>query len=339
LQISYFSSPYVSFHRAAGGYRWCLRRMGHVVDDSHARGDVIILHGEPQSFPAVFAAYPPAPGRPIVGCLAWEHEAISDLQRQGLALLDEVWVPSQFCLDRLAPHQGSVHVVPLVVAPPVTDDDALAWMRSEIDHRPGAFYFYGITRPDDPRKNLDATLAAFARLETDRSVRLLVKRPPGFDVPGSAPPGVTMLGGAWPNMRLNALHHTGHVFVNSHRAEGWGLGITEAMALGRIAIATAYSGNMDYMTAENSFPLPWHPVPVDPEVLAALELDPGNGAPPTWAEIDGDALAGAMQTCLDRWDDLAPMREKAAADMARFQPAEIAAILARRLDALVPGVG
>ena len=340
MQISYFSSPYVSFHRAAGGYRWCLRRMGHAVGDDHARGDLVILHGEPQIFPSVLQEFPPAPGRPVVGCLAWEHRVLTHDQRAGLALLDEVWVPSGFCRDCLAPHHGNVHVIPFVVAPPQTDEASLAWLHSEIGHRAGSFCFYAITRPGDPRKNLEATFDAFARLGGRGDVRLLVKYPPGIEEPtGTLPPGVTMLGGAWPTTRLNALHHTGRVFVNSHRAEGWGMGITEAMALGRIAIATGYSGNMDFMTAQDSFPLPWRPVPIDAETLETLGLAQPADGPLTWAEVDGDALEAAMRTCLEHWDALEPMRQRAAAAMRRFYPDVVIGRLQERLAALVPGAG
>src|SRR5207247_953873 len=42
------------------------------------------------------------------------------------------------------------------------------------------------------------------------------------------------------------------VFFSLHRSEGLGLGLREAMSLGKIAIATAYSGNLDFMSENNS---------------------------------------------------------------------------------------
>ena len=41
-------------------------------------------------------------------------------------------------------------------------------------------------------------------------------------------------------------------FVSLHRSEGFGLGPAEAMSLGKPAIITNWSGNVDYMTADNS---------------------------------------------------------------------------------------
>jgi glycosyltransferase involved in cell wall biosynthesis len=41
-------------------------------------------------------------------------------------------------------------------------------------------------------------------------------------------------------------------FVSLHRSEGFGRGPAEAMILGRAAVATNYSGNLDFMTPETS---------------------------------------------------------------------------------------
>ena len=50
-----------------------------------------------------------------------------------------------------------------------------------------------------------------------------------------------------------ALYASCDVFVSLHRAEGFGLTIAEAMALGKPTIATAYSANMDFTTPGNSY--------------------------------------------------------------------------------------
>jgi glycosyltransferase involved in cell wall biosynthesis len=51
---------------------------------------------------------------------------------------------------------------------------------------------------------------------------------------------------------MNALLSSIDVYVSLHRAEGFGLGIAEAMSLGKPAIATAYSGNLDFTDSTNS---------------------------------------------------------------------------------------
>lgn len=41
-------------------------------------------------------------------------------------------------------------------------------------------------------------------------------------------------------------------YISLHRSEGLGLGIAESMAMGKPVIATAYSGNLEFMNSENS---------------------------------------------------------------------------------------
>jgi glycosyltransferase involved in cell wall biosynthesis len=49
-----------------------------------------------------------------------------------------------------------------------------------------------------------------------------------------------------------SLYASADVMVSLHRAEGLGLHLMEAMTLGRPVIATGWSGNIDFMTSENS---------------------------------------------------------------------------------------
>ena len=45
-------------------------------------------------------------------------------------------------------------------------------------------------------------------------------------------------------------------YVSLHHAEGFGYTMAEAMFYGVPVIASGYSGNLEYMTAENSFLVP-----------------------------------------------------------------------------------
>jgi glycosyltransferase involved in cell wall biosynthesis len=68
-------------------------------------------------------------------------------------------------------------------------------------------------------------------------------------------------------------------FVSLHRSEGFGLGPAEAMSLGKAAIITNWSGNTDYMTADNCIAIDYQ--------LVQLERDYGPyKAHQHWAEPD-----------------------------------------------------
>ena len=63
----------------------------------------------------------------------------------------------------------------------------------------------------------------------------------------------------------------------SRRAEGFGLTLAEAMAIGKPAIATGYSGNVDFMNNENSYLVDYTIGRVGPE----CEIYPPEGE---WAD-------------------------------------------------------
>ena len=46
-------------------------------------------------------------------------------------------------------------------------------------------------------------------------------------------------------------------YISLHRSEGFGLTLAEAMMLGKPVIGTAYSGNVDFMSEDDSFLVPY----------------------------------------------------------------------------------
>jgi len=82
-------------------------------------------------------------------------------------------------------------------------------------------------------------------------------------------------------------------YVSLHRSEGFGLTMAEAMALGKPVIATKYSGNLDFMTVDNSFLVPFDRV----------HIPPGCDPYPTsmfWAEPDLEAAAAHMRDVVEK---------------------------------------
>jgi glycosyltransferase involved in cell wall biosynthesis len=91
-----------------------------------------------------------------------------------------------------------------------------------------------------------------------------------------------------PRDDLHALQRCCDAYVSLHRSEGFGLGMAESMLLGKPVVATAYSGNLDFMTPDNSVLVPYRLVPVE-----AGDYAFGEGQ--HWAEADVQAASGAMQ--------------------------------------------
>jgi len=94
-------------------------------------------------------------------------------------------------------------------------------------------------------------------------------------------------------------------YLSLHRSEGYGLTLAEVMALGKPVIATGYSGNLDFMTAENSYLVKHRRV-----TLSRTSQSYREGC--TWAEPDVDHAASLLRRAMN-----SPAEAKAVGEMAR----------------------
>jgi len=99
---------------------------------------------------------------------------------------------------------------------------------------------------------------------------------------------------------LGDLFHASDVYCSLHRAEGFGLGMAEAMAIGKTVVATRYSGNLDFMNDTNSLLVDCSMGMITPADAAAnpgLERIVVMGSP--WAQPDHDSAVAALRRSFD----------------------------------------
>lgn len=347
MRVFYQLGEYLSHARAGQENIRALRGAGHEIVDDPARADVAVLHDEPLFLPAHLrrARERGLPeGAPVAAYCVFEVAPLPEELAGPLALADEIWTCSEHSRDVFAPHARSVQVVPHVVRrpePASRDLERVAGLLG-MEGRGETFWFYTIADAANRRKNLPAALRAFAALRSECGrrgaprfgsvqVRFAVKQyRHRLDL--SRLPGVLSLDGDFSDGEIAALHRLCHCYVSPHRAEAWGLGLSEAMAAGNRVIATGWSGNMTFMDERNSRPLPCRIVPVTESDLAALP--PFFRAGMLWAEPDPTALVREMHQALRGPDP--EMRRRAEAVAVRFSPERVGRILSERLAALRP---
>ena len=135
---------------------------------------------------------------------------------------------------------------------------------------------------------------------------------------------IIIVDGAWSVADTHALAETADAVISLHRAEGYGLWLLEALALGKPVIATDHPGNRAFMTPENSWLVSAKAVPTPDDV------EPYNvGA--TWLEPDVDAAAELLRTVYDgRHSHLVlDRRARAQADVAPLVDGRAAAMFVR----------
>lgn len=81
------------------------------------------------------------------------------------------------------------------------------------------------------------------------------------------------------------------VYISLHRGEGFGLGVAEAMYLGKPVVVTDYSSTTEFCNQENSVPVPCAIVPVPDRVRATFAFHHVD----TWAEANIEKAADALR--------------------------------------------
>jgi len=118
-------------------------------------------------------------------------------------------------------------------------------------------------------------------------------------------------------------------YLSMHRSEGFGLGMAEAMALGKVVIGTNYSGNTDFLSDSTGFPIPYQLQPVRPGSYPYAEAQ-------LWAEPDLQAAARLMR-CVYGNPDERQMRAGAGKAFvhAHYSRASVAKLAGHRLDQIL----
>jgi glycosyltransferase involved in cell wall biosynthesis len=234
-----------------------------------------------------------------IGIWGWETSSIPARWERAFTLVDEIWVYSSFMAANIA----SVAPVPVTVLPPPVEAPAALGppLRLEV---PEGFLFLFIFDylSTIQRKNPVGLIEAFRRaFAPGEGPQLLIKtinaplRPLDDEEVLWAAHGredIHVVDRSLSNEEMGRLMATCDCYVSLHRAEGFGLTLAEAMAIGKPVIATGYSGNLDFMTAENSYLVDYTVVRVGPD----CEIYPPDGE---WADPDIDQAAAFMRAVLE----------------------------------------
>ncbi len=207
--------------------------------------------------------YPPGHPRRIVAYWHWEQVSLPAELVAQLDRVDEIWVSSRFTAETFRRYTTKrVEVVPCIVEP--VADPSLSRRDLGVPEGPFLFFFHFDVNSTLARKNprgvIEAYRRAFSRSERAQSVHLVMKtinlaRSP--EAQAELQEAMDLVGGTVLDVELGAeemaaLTRSCDVYVSLHRAEGFGLGLAEAMYFARPVIGTAYSGNMDFMNLRNS---------------------------------------------------------------------------------------
>lgn len=249
--------------------------------------------GHPEQMPGYNVIYP-----------LWELPRYPEEWASQLDRFDEIWAPSRFVMESLEKVCSKpIHHMPLSCQVSLTSFVGRRYFGiPEADY---TFLFFYDLRSFSARKNPAGVLRAFRSLLAKRpySKAHLVIKVNGVETnPGAFAElqkqvanlhnSVTLIQRLMTGNEVKNLVRCCDCFVSLHRSEGYGFGCAEAMALGRPVIATAYSGNMDFMVPEAS-------LGVDYKLIPVLEGEYPHHENQVWADPDYEQAASFMVDVLD----------------------------------------
>ncbi|EIT84629.1 group 1 glycosyl transferase [Fictibacillus macauensis ZFHKF-1] len=193
----------------------------------------------------------------------WELPQFPEEFQESFSLVDEIWAPSRFIQNAIAKNTTKpVHWMPHCT-PPLS---CSAKSRQAFTLPQQSFLFLMMYDPNSSliRKNPQGAIKAFQRAfaPNDSNVALVIKINSNTLNLEEELAHLQRLIADYQNIivinqtlsreDMNALIKCVDCFVSLHRSEGFGLSIAEAMKAGKLAIATGWSGNLDFMNKENA---------------------------------------------------------------------------------------
>lgn len=252
----------------------------------------------------------------VIGYWAWELPELPASWASVSELLSEVWVPSSFVKGAMVGQLACrVSVVPHRISMP----------RKQVRPReredgPIRCLVMADGRSSLARKNVRAAIETFrtafdgrqaARLVLKfRNLRDFIASSDDIRAFAAEDSRCELIDATLEQSEVWNLVCRSDVLLSCHRSEGFGLHLAEAMAMGRCAVATGWSGNTDFMTEQNSMLLPYSLTPVD---------DPDGIYPQCtsseWAEVDIRAGAERLRALAENHDLRRRIARQAKADM------------------------
>jgi glycosyltransferase involved in cell wall biosynthesis len=264
------------------------------------------------------------PGR-LQACVPfWELPRLPESWHAPLEAMDVILAPTRFVEANIRaslPDAEIVHYPQTVHLPDGVSTDRAAF---GLPADATVFTMSFDMRSDIERKNPWGAIDAFALAFPDRSdVRLVIKANNVSTVAGldrhlerlravAADPRVVVIDRPMTYREIVSLYACSDVVVSLHRAEGLGLSLLEGMALGKPVVATGWSGNMDFMTPENSIPIAYDMI----EVKASTQPAYGKGMSGTqeWADPRVPDAAQALRSLAESPDLRASLGARARRD-------------------------
>jgi GT2 family glycosyltransferase/glycosyltransferase involved in cell wall biosynthesis len=294
----------------------------HAVFGGFELHDATLLHIQPEPFfRRAYACAGLQPRRPRthrIGYWYWELDSVPAGWAGAAAEADEIWTATRFVGDALRSRFDIpvFEFMPGVMLPPFTrrapEQFGIPFGRFTFLF---TFHMMSIMERKNPLGLIRAFRQAFRREE---EAMLILKTSFGEKHPGliaelhaaAAEAGgrIMIIDRVFTFDETISLMDACDCYVSLHRSEGLGLTMAEAMLLAKPVIGTRYSGNLDFMTEENS-------LLVDHRLVRIARPIPPYDAGTRWAEPSEAHAAQLMRRVFENRDFARGLGARAQAEL------------------------
>ncbi|KAL6989199.1 hypothetical protein U1Q18_014952 [Sarracenia purpurea var. burkii] len=334
-------------------------------------GTIVICHSEPGAWhPPLFQTLPCPPNgyyghfRFVIGRTMFETDRLNPEHVRRCNQMNYIWVPTDFHVSTfIKSGVDSSKVVKIVQPVDVKFFDPVKYSPFDLASRGvlvlgsnsvnlysnKKFVFLSIFKWEY-RKGWDVLLQAYLKefSKADSVVLYLLTNPYhserdfgnkivefvkdfGFAKPVDGWAPIYVIDSHIPQIDLPRLYKAADAFVLPSIGEGWGRPLVEAMAMSLAVITTNWSGPTEYLTEENSYPLPM-------EGLSEVPEGPFRGH--LWAEPSVDRLRVLMRRVMSHPEEAKVKGRRAREDMiSRFSPEIVAGIVTDHLLQILNNTG
>ncbi|WP_054467253.1 glycosyltransferase [Planktothricoides sp. SR001] len=236
-----------------------------------------------------------------IGVWYWEVPIFPEKWKPAFQFFDEIWTGSNYAAEAIS----KVSPIPVIKVINSVAMPQPSISREELHLPKDRFIFlfiFDFLSVFD-RKNPLTTIEAFKRAfgSDNDKVLLTIKFSNSQYFPEQlrvlqkvtkSCSSIRLIDGYLSRPELNALVYNCDCYVSLHRSEGFGLTLAEAMFYGKPAIATGYSGNLEFMNVGNSFLVPYDLLTLDRDYGP---YEKGN----VWADPDINRAAELMKYVFD----------------------------------------
>lgn len=327
---------------------------------------IVVCHSEPGAwYPPLFHTLPCPPSgfggfKAVIGRTMFETDRVNDEHVKRCNRMDFVWVPTDFHVKTFTESGVDPSKVVKIVQPVDVEFfdprkysplDLSSIGTSVLDSKSRRFswgrqFVFLSVFKWEYRKGWDVLLKAYLNeFSADDGVVLYLLTNPyhsdrdfgnkildfvkdsNMDEPVNGWAPIYVINDHIAQVDLPRLYKAADVFVLPSRGEGWGRPLVEAMAMSLPVIATNWSGPTEFLTEENSYP-----VPVD----GMEEVQEGPFSGHLWAEPSVSKLQLLVRGVVRNREKAKAIGRKAREDMiGKFSPEIVAQIVTEQIQQVI----